>query len=276
MQIENVYRTLDILYEHLELYQKHLYKNSLKISNRNTNILYYDCTNYYFEIETEDEFRKYGQSKDHKPNPIVQMGLFMDGDGIPLAFKISPGNTNEQTTVIPLERQIIKDFELSNFVYVADAGLNSNDVRLFNSMLNRDYIVTQSIKKLPKTTQKALLTDDHWRKLGDTNRFYHISTVEDDDKSTYYKVMTIDNPIDIGLQETNQNGQIKKKTSFKQQLIITYNKKYDLYQKTIRNSQITRAYELIEDKRMETHSQTSSKRFIKNIGEKPTYDIDQD
>lgn len=276
MQIENVYRTLDILHEHLELYQKHLYENSLKIANRNTNILYYDCTNYFFEIETEDDFRKYGQSKDHKPNPIVQMGLFMDGDGIPLAFKISPGNTNEQTTVIPLERQIIKDFELSNFVYVADAGLNSNDVRLFNSMLNRDYIVTQSIKKLPKTTQEALLTDEHWRKFGDTKRFYHISTIEADDKSTYYKVMTIDNPIDVGLQETNQNGQIKKKTSFKQQLIITYNKKYDLYQKTIRNSQITRAYELIADKRIETHSQTSSKRFIKNIGEKPTYDIDQD
>lgn len=143
-------------------------------------------------------------------------------------------------------------------------------------MLNHDYNVTQSINKLMKDTQDALLTDDNWIKLGDTKRFYHISTIKDDDKDTYYKVMTIDNPINIGLFETNQKGQTKKKTSFKQQLIITYNKKYDLYQKSIRNSQITRAYELIKEKRIDTHSPTSSKRFAKHIGEKPSYDIDQD
>jgi len=280
MHIENIYRTLDLIHEHLDAYQTHLYKNSLNISNRNTKVLYYDCTNYFFEIETEDDFRKYGQSKDHKPNPIVQMGLFMDGDGVPLAFNVNPGNTNEQTTVLPLERQIIKDFKLSNFIYIADAGLNSNDIRLFNCMLDRDYIVTQSLKKLPKETQDLVLTDEHWLKLNasdkEKQRFYDISEIKDDDKDTYFKVMTIDNPIDIGLRETHENGRLKKKTTFKQQLIVTYNKKYELHQKEIRANQIIRADKLIKNNSISKTSQTSPKRFAKNIGDKPVYDLDID
>lgn len=274
IDIQNVYRTLDILYDNLDRYQTHLYQNSLKISNRNTHILYYDCTNYFFEIETEDDFRKYGQSKDHKPNPIVQMGLFMDGDGIPLAFKMTAGNTNEQKTVIPLERQIIKDFELSKLIYVADAGLNSNDIKFYNSMPNRDYIVTQSIKKLSRETQDLILTDDHWQSLKNERVFRSISSIGDSDEDTYYKVMWVDNPIDIGLQEITRTGRLKKKTSFKQRLIVTYSKKHALYQARIRAHQILRADQMIKDNAIDRTPINSPKRFAKNTGASPVYDLD--
>lgn len=157
IKLQDIYKTLDLISDHLDQYQTHLYRESNKISKRNTTILYYDCTNYFFEIQHEDELRKYGQAKDHKPNPLVQMGLFMDGDGIPLAFSLNPGNTNEQQTTLPLERKIVKDFELSNFIYVSDGGLNSNETRLYNAFDNRDYIVTQSLKKLKTFNQSVTM-----------------------------------------------------------------------------------------------------------------------
>ena len=146
-ELQNIYRALEIISKETENIEATVYKNSLKVVNRNTKILYYDCTNYFFEIEEAEGLKQYGKNKENRPLPIVQMGLFMDGDGFPLAFVIDSGNTNEQVTLKPLEKQIIRDFELSKFVVCTDAGLASRENRIFNNIQNRSFIVTQSLKK---------------------------------------------------------------------------------------------------------------------------------
>ena len=125
-ELQDIYRSLDVIAKETDFIQSEIYKNSLNIIDRNNNVLYYDCTNYFFEIEQECDLKQYGPSKEHRPNPIVQMGLFMDGNGIPLAFSITSGNTNEQKTLKPLEEKILTDFKCSKFVVCTDAGLASN------------------------------------------------------------------------------------------------------------------------------------------------------
>jgi len=146
-ELHDVYRALDVLGSECDLIQAELYKNGHFLGKRNDRVLYYDCSNYYFEIEQENGCKKYGKSKEHRPNPIIQMGLFMDGDGIPLAFSLFPGNANEQSSLKPLEKKILSDFECQKFIYCSDAGLGSESIREFNHMGERSYIVTQSIKK---------------------------------------------------------------------------------------------------------------------------------
>ncbi|TJX12492.1 transposase, partial [Tissierella creatinini] len=148
--LQHIYRSLEVISKESDFIQSELYNNSLKISKRNTGVLYYDCTNFFFEIEQESGIKQYGISKEHRPNPIVQMGLFMDGDGVPLAFSINKGNTNEQITLNPLEKQILSDFNLSKFVVCTDAGLASTSNRKFNDKDDRAFITTQSVKKLKK------------------------------------------------------------------------------------------------------------------------------
>lgn len=148
--LQNLYRALSVIAQESDFIQEELYKNSNFIHPRNQRILYYDCTNYYFEIEEEYSIKKYGKSKENRPNPIVTMGLFMDADGIPLAFDIFPGNQNEQTTLKPLEKKILQDFNCSDFIFCSDAGLGSADNRRFNSIGNRSYIITHSLKKNEK------------------------------------------------------------------------------------------------------------------------------
>jgi transposase len=152
-KLHDVSRALDVLGTECDLIQAELYKNSHFLGKRNDKILYYDCSNYYFEIEQEDGSKKYGKSKEHRPNPIIQTGLFMDGDGIPLAFSLFPGNSNEQTSLKPLEKKVPADFGCQKFIYCSDAELGSEDNREYNHMDERAYIVTQSIKK-PKTEEK--------------------------------------------------------------------------------------------------------------------------
>ncbi len=147
-ELQHVYRGLGVLAKEMDFIQAELYKRSSRIIDRKTGVLYYDCTNYFFEIEQEEGLKQYGYSKEHRPNPIVQMGLFMDGDGLPLAFSINKGNTNEQTTLRPLEKKILSEFELSKFVVCTDAGLSSADNRAYNDMGGRAFITTQSVKKL--------------------------------------------------------------------------------------------------------------------------------
>ena len=151
-ELQHIYRALEVIAKETDLIQSSLYRNSSKITKRNTGVLYYDCTNYFFEIEQEDGIKQYGYSKEHKPNPIVQMGLFMDGDGVPLAFSINEGNMNEQLTLKPLEEKILSDFKLSKFIVCTDAGLASAKNRKFNDKEERAFITTQSIKKLKTQT----------------------------------------------------------------------------------------------------------------------------
>src|SRR5690554_6504617 len=177
-ELHQIYRALEVVSKETDFIQSKLYENSLSVSKRNDHILYYDCTNYFFEIEEEDGLKQYGFGKDHKPNPIVGIGLFMDGDGIPLAFSIHSGNTNEQTTLKPLEKKILDDFNLSKFVVCTDAGLASYNNRRFNDIGNRAFITTQSIKKLKKHLKEWVLNPGGWS-LPNSQKLYNLSELEE-------------------------------------------------------------------------------------------------
>lgn len=225
-ELHDVYRALDVLGSECDLIQAELYKNSHFLGKRNDRVLYYDCSNYYFEIEQEDGCKKYGKIKEHRPNPIIQMGLFMDGDGIPLAFSLFPGNANEQSSLKPLEKKILSDFECQKFIYCSDAGLGSESIRQFNHMGERSYIVTQSIKKLVKEEREWALNKQGFKKVSD-NTPVDITKLPPDDTGLYYK----DEPYTT-----------KK---LQQRLIITYSPKYALYQKAIRDKQVERAQQML-------------------------------
>lgn len=226
-ELHDVYRALDVLGNECDFIQSEVYKNSHFIGSRNDKILYYDCTNYYFEIEQEDGDKKYGKSKEHRPNPIIQMGMFMDGDGIPLAFSLFPGNMNEQKSLKPLEQKVLQDFGCQKFIYCSDAGLGSESIRTYNHMGERAFIVTQSIKKLPAEDKAWALDKKDFRRVSD-DKPVDITTLPDDDTGLYYK----DEPY------------TPKKLH--QRLIITYSPKYARYQKTIRDAQVERAEKMIE------------------------------
>jgi transposase len=159
-ELQHIYRAF--ISKESNFIQAELYQNSLAVSKCNAQILYYDCTNYFFEIEQEEGLKQYGPFKENSPNPIVEMGLFMDGDGIPLAFSIHSGNTNEQLTLQPLEKKILEDFSLAKFVVCTDAGLSSTDNRKFNNLGERAFITTQSVKKLKKHLKEWVLATDGW------------------------------------------------------------------------------------------------------------------
>ena len=226
-KLHDVYRALDVLGAECDLIQAELYKNSHFLGARNDKVLYYDCTTYYVEIEQEDGDKKYGKSKEHRPNPIIQMGLFMDGDGIPLAFSTFAGNANEQTSLKPLEKKILGEFGCQKFIYCSDAGLGSESIREYNHMGERAYIVTQSIKKLKKEEKEWALDPQGFKKVSDDTPV-DITKLNSNDKGLYYK----DEPYTT-----------KK---LHQRLIITYSPKYAAYQRTIRDKQVERAQKMLD------------------------------
>ena len=226
-ELHDVYRALDVLGAECDMIQAEVYKNSHFLGQRNDKVLYYDCSNYYFETEQEDGSKKYGKSKEHRPNPIIQMGLFMDGDGIPLAFSLFPGNANEQTSLKPLEKKVLEQFGCRKFIYCSDAGLGSEAIREYNHMGERAYIVTQSIKKLKKEEKEWALSPQGFKRVCD-DKPVDLTKLPEDDKGLYYK----DEPYTT-----------KK---LPQRLIITYSPKYALYQKSIRDKQVKRAEKMLE------------------------------
>ena len=255
-EYNHILRALEVICKENDFIQSQLYKNSNNYLERNNKILYYDCTNFFFEIEQEDGLKQYGKSKENRPSPIVQMGLFMDGDGIPLTFDITPGNTNEQITLKPLEKKIIKDFETSEFVVCTDAGLASNANRKFNNISGRKFITTQSIKKLKKYQKEWALDLSKGWKLPGNDKTYNISKLRDNDElmdiyrdKIFYKERWI-----------NEDG-------LEQRLIVTYSVKYQEYQKNIRQRQVDRAQKLIDKNpsRIGKVRQNDPKRFISKI-----------
>lgn len=226
-ELHDVYRALSVLAKELDFIQAEVYKNSFFLGGRNDRILYYDCSNYYFEIEQEDGNKKYGKSKEHRPNPIIQMGLFTDGDGLPLAFSLFPGNQNEQKSLKPLESKILKQFGCERFIYCSDAGLASEDNRVFNHLGQRSFIVTQSIKKLPAEDREWALDRKGFKRLSDDAPVDITQLSEDDRQGLFYK----DEPYTT-----------KK---LHQRLIITYSPKYAAYQKAVRGEQIARAEKMV-------------------------------
>ena len=250
-ELQDVYRALDIIAEEKDYIQAELYKNSLKFGKRNDKILYYDCTNYYFEIEQESGMRKYGRSKENRPNPIVEMGLFMDGDGVPLAFCLHDGNINEQKTLQPLEKQIIQDFGKSEFVVCTDAGLASAANRRFNDVGGRAFITVQSLKKMKCFQEEWALEPKGWH-LPNEKDLFDLNVVLSDLKlyekykhSIFYKE-----------QWFNENN-------IEQRFIVTFSIKYMNYQRMIRNEQIERAKKaLSSSQKAERTRQSDFKRFI--------------
>lgn len=274
-ELQDIYKTLDIISENLNDFQTHLYNESEKLIKRNTKVLYYDCTNFFFDINKESELKRYGISKENRPNPIVQLGLFIDANGIPLAFNVTPGNRNEQTTAIPLESRIIEDFNITDFVYVADAGLGSNEIRLFNTFNDRDFLVTQSLKKLKKEDLDVILDENHWY-CPETGKYdIRLSDILEDDEKTYFKMMRINMPVDLGLRELTKTNRTKKRSDFYQTLIVSFNKQTQLYQRGIRAKQIERAMENIKHNCMEKTTENSPKRFIA-AGENNSYYFNND
>ena len=244
--LHQIYRALEVISKENDFFQSELYKNSQSVIDRKKEVLYYDCTNYYFEIEDEDDFRKYGISKEHRPNPIVQMGLFMDADGIPLSFSLFNGNENEQPSMSPLEQKIIKDFGASDFIVCTDSGLSSTANRKFNSIQGRGFVTTQSIKKLKGFLQDFYLDDDGWYLPG-SKKTYKLSAL--DEESDYEKVFFKDRWIN--------------EDNLEQHLIVTYSIKYRNYQRTIRGRQIERAKTLVDSPSKLTRKKTNDpKRFI--------------
>lgn len=273
-EIQHIYRALEVIARESDFIQAELYKNSLAVSKRNDKILYYDCTNYYFEIEHEEGDKQYGPSKENRPNPIVEMGLFMDGDGIPLAFSIHSGNTNEQLTLLPLEQKILDDFSLAKFVVCTDAGLSSTANRKFNNKGERAFITTQSIKKLKKHLKTWALAMDGWSIDGLKGKFDIAKIEETEELKEKYKDCTF------------YKERWIKEDGLEQKLIVTYSLKYKEYQRYIRSRQIERASRLIESKpsSLKKHRQNDFKRFITKtnvtndgeIAEREVYSISQE
>lgn len=267
--IQNIYRALSVMAKESDYIQEELYRNSNFIHNRNSRVLYYDCTNYYFEIEQEDGEKKYGKSKEHRPNPIVTMGLFMDADGIPLAFDIYPGNQNEQLTLKPLETKVIRDFNCSEFIFCSDAGLGSMNNRFLNSFGNRCYVIAYSLKKMKAEERKIALKPTQFKVPG-SNKAVDLRTLDETDSevfnTTYYK----EYPLVTGnMDET---------------VIITYSPKYKAYQRHIRQLQIERAEKMMQTPGRKSHkgNQNDPARFIRKtsvtddgeIAEKALYELD--
>ena len=270
-ELHDIYRALSILSEENDFIQARLYKNSQKVIERRKDILYYDCTNYFFELEEADSLRRYGKSKQHQPLPIVGMGLFMDYDGIPLAFDIYPGNKNEQPTLKPLEKKVIRDYGMEQLVVCTDAGLSSKANRRFNDKTVdgvpiRSFITTQSVKQLPEYLKEFALDPEGWHLPG-TSETFRLNEI--DEEKDFHKVFYKDRWIKEDLSQKKIKSGAKP---LEQHLIVSFSPKYKSYQRKIRNEQIERAQKLIDtgNYKQRPKNQNDPHRFI--VREKVTKD----
>ena len=306
VEYQHMIRFLDILDRNSDKYLKHLFDNSENIVKRDTSVMYYDCTNYFFETEKPDEeivdevtgeiilgLRQFGISKENKTSPIVEMGLIMDSRGIPISMCIHPGNTNEQLTAVPLEKEVIKMTGNKKFIYCADAGLGSYNIRKFNDMGGRAYIVTQSVKKLGQEIKDIVFNDSNYRLLSndDAITLKEMRTFDKKDTNNLslyndfaYKVIPANTPMDTGLYEEKvyKNGRTKKvkaKGTLHQYIIVTFSRKMMEYQRTIRERQLERAKKLLRLKDPEKIKKGPNdiRRFLKNTSsDTANYVLDMD
>ena len=306
VEYQHMIRFLDILDRNSDKYLKHLFDNSENIVKRDTSVMYYDCTNYFFESEKPDEeivdevtgeiilgLRQFGISKENKTSPIVEMGLIMDSRGIPISMCIHPGNTNEQLTAVPLEKEVIKMTGNKKFIYCADAGLGSYNIRKFNDMGGRAYIVTQSVKKLGQEIKDIVFNDSNYRLLSndDAITLKEMRTFNKKDANNLslyndfaYKVIPANTAMDTGLYEEKvyKNGRTKKvkaKGTLHQYIIVTFSRKMMEYQRTIRERQLERAKKLLRLKDPEKIKKGPNdiRRFLKNTSsDTANYVLDMD
>ena len=306
VEYQHMIRFLDILDRNSDKYLKHLFDNSENIVKRDTSVMYYDCTNYFFETEKPDEeivdevtgeiilgLRQFGISKENKTSPIVEMGLIMDSRGIPISMCIHSGNTNEQLTAVPLEKKVIKMTGNKKFIYCADAGLGSYNIRKFNDMGGRAYIVTQSVKKLGQEIKDIVFNDSNYRLLSndDAITLKEMRTFDKKDANNLslyndfaYKVIPANTAMDTGLYEEKvyKNGRTKKvkaKGTLHQYIIVTFSRKMMEYQRTIRERQLERAKKLLRLKDPEKIKKGPNdiRRFLKNTSsDTANYVLDMD
>ena len=276
-KLHDEYRSLSYIADNMDFIQESMFNNSKKVINRNAKVIYYDCNNFFFEIDNEDDLRKYGVSKEHKPNPIVGIGLFMDGDGLPLSCNIYPGNKNEQKTLIPEESKIVDNFKLDNtkIILCTDAGLASDEIKKYNIKDGRGFVITQSLKKLKDEIKNKVFDKNNWRIPNDLKNIYNLETIEKDEylKEKYYDTLFYK----IIQTETK---------SVKQDLIVTFCFKYFDYNKSIRNNQIDRAKKSIETNNVtrKGKNQNDYRRFIETqnstdngeVAENISYSINQE
>ena len=285
-ELHDIYRALSVMAKESDYMQSRLFKNSAAIQKRNTQVIYYDCTNFYFEIDAAEDDKQFGKSKENRPLPIVGMGLFMDMDGIPISFSVFPGNRNEQLTMIPLEKKMLEKFDMSKFIVCTDAGLSSATNRVFNSYDGEDsmrgYITTQPIKTLKAFLQEWCLADDGWILDGDrSDKIYKLSELDDehDKDKIFYKTRWIK---EEGVVHTEKGDE---KQIIEQKLIVSYSIKYRNFQRHVREGQIERAMKLVEsgEKTINKKKQNDPRRFIKTdhatkdgeVAEKAVSYIDQ-
>lgn len=275
-KLHDEYRALSYIAKNMDFIQEQLFNNSKTIVKRDSSIIYYDCTNYFFAIDNEDDLRKYGISKEHRPNPIVGMGLFMDGDGLPLSCNIYPGSMNEQKTLIPEETKIVNNFKLDStkMILCTDAGLSSDEIKKFNIKDNRGFVITQSLKKLKGEYKNQVFDKSEWRISNDLKNIYNLETIENDEtlREKYYETLF------YKIIETETK-------SVKQDLIVTFCFKYFDYNRNIRNNQIERAKKSIETNNFTRKGKNLNdyRRFIDSlnstnngeIAENTTYSINQ-
>ena len=276
-KLHDEYRALSYIAENMDFIQESLFNNSKNIIDRNSSVIYYDCTNYFFDIDIEDDLRRYGISKEHRPNPIVGMGLFMDGDGLPLSCNIYPGNQNEQKNLIPEETKIVNNFKLDStkMILCTDAGLASDEIKKFNIKDNRAFVITQSLKKLKDEYKTQVFDKSGWRIPNNLKNVYNLEDIENNDslKEKYYETLFYK----IIQTETK---------SVKQDLIVTFCFKYFDYNRNIRNNQIERAKQSIENGSItrKGKNQNDYRRFIDSlnstdngeVAENTTYSINED
>lgn len=281
----DMYRALSRLSGHIDLIQAEVYRHSLDILPRRDKVVFYDCTNYYFEIEDDDldvidtstgEFipglRKHGKSKEHRPNPIVQMGMFMDYDGIPLAFKVFPGNESEQNSLIPLEEVLNHRFGMTDYVVSTDAGLAREENRRYNMAEGREYICVQSIPRLPKGDQEMCVRPEGWR-IAFRKNAANRDPLDPNDPDR--EVFNLDEVLE---QERKRPAMLKDTTLYKEitvtkkldgadarpeRIIVTYDHDFALYLKHKRSENLARAQKIVERKQTKSRqSQQDPRHYV--------------
>ena len=277
--LEDIYRALSLLSSHIDDIQARVWSNSQKITNRNTRIIYYDCTNYYFEIEDNDKdfvdkqtgeyipgLRKRGKSKENRPNPIVQMGMLMDGDGMPLSFIIFPGNESEQPSLQKIEEMVANKFGLNEFIISTDAGLGSENNRRYNMTEGREYITVQSLPSLPKADQDMALAPEGWRiafrdsalppidPFNPERKIFNLSEIDlDAERHTrFYKEIIVDKCMDGD-----------KSTARQERVIVTYSHDFALYLRHKREERISSAQKIVNRRQTKSRqSQQDPRRYV--------------
>lgn len=271
--LQHVYRSLSLMAKNFDLIEEKAFKGMKKYADVDTSVTYYDCTNFYFEIEEEDGFRTYGKSKENRPNPIVQMGLFLDRNGLPISMCINPGKTNEQKTMIPLEKLMTERFGIEKFVVCADCGLSGKKNLRFNSTENHGFVVTKSLKKVSEDVRARLMGDGGWKRFGDASgRLYSLKEIRED-ANLRDVIFYHDEKFAMGSD------------GFEERIVTTYCGRLREYQRSVRERQLQRAMELVRQGKIRKGvNQNDVRRFIVvdsvtengEVAEKKVFSIDRE